>query len=83
MIVITSKAYSGDDLITDVEYDDFFGATKTLQITADIEVVAGMSQEQIKDYIRGRVATKRGDDLHAIVDSLVDPLIGIDIEGAP
>lgn len=79
MIKVKRIGYQQDNVVTEVEYDldsEIYGFT----VYAKVLQVAKMTVDEIKDYIRGKVAAERTSKVKQLVDSKLVPLIDVDIE---
>ena len=79
MIKIKNISYQQENVLTEVEYDldtELYSFT----VSAKQSQIAKMTEQEIKDYIIGRVTTQRVTKLRVIVESLLSDLVDVDLE---
>ena len=79
MIKIKNIGYQQENVLAEVEYDldiEIYSFT----VSAKQSQIAKMTEQEIKDYIIGRVTTQRVTKLRVIVESLLSDLIDVDLE---
>jgi len=81
MIKVKSIGYQKDTVQATVEYD-LEGETHSFTVQAKIGQVYAMRDEDIREYIRGRVESERVSRLRALVESKLNALIDVDLEVA-
>lgn len=79
MIKITGISYQLDNVLAEVTYD-LQGAEYTLSKTVPMLTLLGMSTEQIKTAIMNQVAIARKNRLQTAVETLLNPLLNVDLE---
>ena len=79
MIKIKNISYQQDNVLAEVEYD-LDTETYSFTVSAKQSQIAKMTEQEIKNYIIGRVTTQRVTKLRVIVESLLSDLIDVDLE---
>jgi len=79
MIKVKSIGYQADNVQVTVEYD-LEDKTHSFTVGAKLRQVYAMSDEDIRDYIRGRVESERVSRLRALVESKLNALVDVDLE---
>jgi len=79
MIKLKSIGYQQDNVAATVEYD-LDGETHSFTVYAKLRIVAKMTPDEIKDYIRGKVNSERDSQVKDAAEALLNALIDVDIE---
>lgn len=80
MIRIVSKSYQTDTVKVTIEFD-VASETYSRDVEAQITQVLGMTVEEIRAWVVGFVTNQRAALQRQALDVLLDPLIGVDLEG--
>ena len=79
MIIPKSIGYQGDNVQLTVEYD-LEGKTHVMTLYAKLIQVYKMNDEELKEYVRGRVASERASRLRELVEMKLSSIIDVDLE---
>lgn len=79
MIKVKSIAYQQDTVQATIEYD-LEGETHSFTLGAKLSHIHGMTVEELKTYIVGRVQNQRAIRLRELVEAKLSGLIDVDLE---
>jgi hypothetical protein len=69
-----------DNVIATIEYDINGVDQAPFNIDAPMATIEPLTIDQIKDFVKGQVATQRGDALWAAVQGKLNPIKNVDLE---
>ena len=79
MIKVKSIGYQLDNVQVEVGYD-LDGETYSFTLYAKLLLVSKMTSDEIKDYIRVKITSKRITQIKDTVETLLNALIDVDLE---
>lgn len=83
MIKILNFSRQANNIIVNIEFDDLDGEVVTTTKSVKAKILLNMSEQEIKDGIVKRVAIVRTNRIEARITTLLQPLIGVDLETQP
>jgi len=79
MIKVKSVGYQRDTVQVTIEYD-LEGETHSFTLGAKLALVHGMTVEELRTYLVGRVQNRRAIRFRELVEEKLDGLIDVDLE---